>query len=140
MDINLPVAQGWLTGLLDFAHSKQYALVIGVDTNSHSTLFGPTNNTRGNDLEDVILTHGLAVENRGTTPTFEIMRGNKMVRTHIDATLSRDLPVPVTDWRVDRNYNASDHNTITFTIPGEVTHKQKIAPGVKRIGTSLVKP
>ena len=36
----------------------------------------------------------------------------------IDVTLSRGLALPVQDWKVDRTYNGSDHNTIAFKLGG----------------------
>ena len=95
---------------------KQFPVVIGVDSNAHSTLYGPDNNTRGEAFEDFVLQYGLDVANVGTVPTFEIQRGNKLIQTHIDVTLTRNLATPIEDWRVDQGYNASDHNTILFTM------------------------
>ena len=43
--------------------------------------------------------------------------------------MSRDLPSPVLQWRVDRSYNASDHNNILFQYETNTTStKQKIRP------------
>ena len=36
--------------------------------------------------------------------------------TCIDAMLTRDLGDKISNWKVDQNYNGSDHNTIIFEI------------------------
>ena len=62
-DINKEVMQGWLADLLTFVEKKKYLLVLGMDTNAHSTLFVESQNTRGNDLEDLIARFNLRLEN-----------------------------------------------------------------------------
>ena len=57
----------------------------------------------------------MTVENIGKDPTYE-SSGNK---TRIDVTLSQSLKCDIVDWKVDRVYNASDHNTITFKLGKE---------------------
>ena len=131
LDINKPVRQQWLEDLLNMAKAKSWAVVLGIDTNAHSQLLGPDNNERGDELEDLILQHNLSVENQGLAPTFEIRRGNNLIQTHIDATLTRDLPVQIQNWEVNRDYNASDHNTIEFSIPTNRPPKTRIRPWSK---------
>ena len=114
LDIKLDVQPDWLDGLMRMIDDKGYPVIIGVDSNAHSSMYGPDNNARGNAFEDFVLQYGLCVENLGTKPTFETRRENGMVRTHIDVTLSRDIQAPIRGWRVDDGYNASDHNTILF--------------------------
>ena len=89
MDIKLPVEQQWLTDLMSMIQSKGYPVIMGIDSNAHSTLYGPDNNARGDDMEDFILRHAFQVENIGQVPTFEVRRANTNVATHIDVTLSR---------------------------------------------------
>ena len=114
LDITREVQPGWLDDLMEMISSKQYPVIMGIDSNAHSTLYGPSNNGRGDAFEDFILQHGLSVENRGSTPTFETRRGPRLVQTHIDVTLTRGMNTGIRDWRVDTDYNASDHNTIRF--------------------------
>ena len=87
LDINKEVQPDWLDRLMGMADSKQLPIIMGIDSNAHSTLFGPDNNSRGNAFEDFVIQYGLNVENMGTTPTFETKRGDKIIRTHIDVTL-----------------------------------------------------
>ena len=128
LDINTEVQPGWLDKLMEMIDGKGYPVIMGVDSNAHSGLYGTDTNARGNDFEDFVLQYGLNIENRGTIPTFEVPRGNKLVQTHIDVTLSRGLPSRVHGWRVDRKYNASDHNTIYFEVENNKTEPTLIRP------------
>ena len=110
---------------------KGLPLIMGVDSNAHSSLYGPSNNTRGDDFEDFILQYGLSVENIGTKPTFETRRANSMARTHIDVTLSRDLDCEIKHWRVCDLYNASDHNSIYFQVEAPQESLQLVRPWSK---------
>lgn len=100
---------------VEFACTKGWALIIGCDSNCHSVLYGKETNKRGEKLEEFIATHNLSIENIGQTPTYE-SRGNKTI---IDITLSRDLTTSISNWRVDRKYNASDHNSIMYELACE---------------------
>ena len=100
---------------VEYANERKWALLIGCDSNCHIVLYGNETNKRGKKLEDFIASHYLEIENIGRTPTYE-SRGN---RTIIDITLSRYLKTEVSNWRVDRGYNASDHNSIQYEITCE---------------------
>ena len=119
LDITKPAVPGWLEDIMQMADRRHMPLILAVDSNAHSHLYGPSSNTRGDQFEDFILRHGLDVENVGNAPTFETQRGACLVQTHIDVTLTRDLHFQIGDWRVDRSYNGSDHNTIRFSIVTE---------------------
>ena len=54
MDITKPVEQDFIKRILTYSEDKDLALVIGVDTNCHSQLFGDSTNKRGLDLEEII--------------------------------------------------------------------------------------
>ena len=131
MDINLAIQPQWLDELMNMIGRKGFPVIMGIDSNAHSTMFGPTNNARGGDLEDFILQYGLRIENVGASPTFETRRGDKIIGTHIDVTLSRDLGSPIRQWRVNREYNASDHNTILFEITATKAEPEMIRPWAK---------
>ena len=48
MDINnTAVIPGELDKAMDYANQKGLAIIIGADTNAHSTNYGPVGNTRG---------------------------------------------------------------------------------------------
>ena len=131
LDINKPVVSPGLTDLMTMIDKKRCAVIICADSNAHSTLYGPDNNRRGDALEDFIIQNGLAVENIGNQPTFEVYRRNGMASSCIDVTLTRDLHFDLTNWRVDRGYNASDHNTILFESQATEVEKKKIRPWSK---------
>ena len=95
-----------------YASANNCPLIIGMDSNCHSTLFGLETNRRGEKLEDFVMDEGFEVENVGTTPTFQSSR----YATCIDVTLTRGLQNVVKKWRVDESCNASDHNTILFEV------------------------
>ena len=78
MDITKPVEQDFINNILTFAENKNIQLIIWIDTNCHSKLFGESTNKRGLDVEELIIQSGLDVENLGTEPTYETIRGNKL--------------------------------------------------------------
>ena len=77
-----------------------------LDSNCHSTLFGPDANTRGKKFEEAVAGHNLMVENIGHVPTFH---GGK-ARTCIDVTLTKRLNSAIQGWRVNTNYNGSENS------------------------------
>ena len=97
--------------VVEYADNNNLGLIMCLDSNSHSTLFGPDTNARGKKFEEAIAGHNLCVENIGHVPTFHGGRA----RTCIDATLSKRLHSAILGWRVNTNYIGSDHNTIEFS-------------------------
>ena len=73
-----------LVPLLLSSHQRQHCVIIGMDSKAHSVMWGPDSNALGEVIEDLLVTHGLVLENRGFEPTFTA-RG---ISTHIDITLS----------------------------------------------------
>ena len=63
------VIQPWLHKIMDFVKHRGYALLLGIDSNCHSTLYGNETNPRGEKLEDFIASHKLTIENMGKTNT-----------------------------------------------------------------------
>ena len=91
-DINLAMIQPILQELIDFVTANHYPILIGMDSNAHSTLYGKETNKRGELLEDFIFTNGLEVKNVVGETTFVTTRGENTYRTCIDVTLARDMP------------------------------------------------
>ena len=110
LDIRLQVDPPWLVELFQYADEHSSGLILAVDSNAHSTIFRPDQNPRGTEFED--FRHGLHVENVGEVPTFQ----TSLRQSHSDVTLTRNLPVAISGWRVDTSYNGSDHNTIHFDV------------------------
>ena len=98
--------------VLRYAEDKRLGIIIGADTNCHSTLFGPSSNKRGEQFELFIAQYKLNVENNSHIPTYE----SRGTGTCIDVTLTARLGVSATDWEVNREYNGSDHNSIEYKL------------------------
>ena len=109
---NKDVISEKLIDIISYANSHSLPILLGIDTNCHSTFFGLETNPRGAILKDFIIEHSLKIENTGTTPTFQ----SSHYSSCIDVTLSRDIGNAVTDWVVSEEFNGSDHNTISFKI------------------------
>ena len=118
LDINDDPVPDWMEDVVEYADNHRLGLLLALDSNAHSHLFGPTLNRRGNAFENFILSNGLYVANTGITPTFQTIRAESF----IDVTLIRDISI--SNWRVDTEYNASDHNSILFDI-----HDVEFIPG-----------
>eukprot|EP00095_Tigriopus_kingsejongensis_P009619 maker-scaffold328_size205007-snap-gene-0.20 protein:Tk09619 transcript:maker-scaffold328_size205007-snap-gene-0.20-mRNA-1 annotation:"histone h3-like" len=82
------------------------------DSNSHSSIWGPDTNKRGEILEEWILSNGLEVANVGKRPTFQTIRASSC----IDVTLNSP-EIAIIDWKVN-DFVASDHQMITFEVEG----------------------
>ena len=98
MDITKEMDPEWLQNICKYAGDRRMPLLIGMDSNAHSVLFGSETNKRGELLEEFILQNGLQVKNCGDLPTFEAHRVNKEIATCVDVTMSRNLSGRVFDW------------------------------------------
>ena len=113
-DIDKPVIEEKFELLVKHCQEKSLPLIVGADTNAHSTYWGPSHNKRGLDLEDFIVQNDLYVLNDGLKPTF--IQGKR--KSWIDVTLrnkfalNKDLGV---DWSVQDEASFSDHQLITFS-------------------------
>ena len=106
LDRKRRVIQPWLNAAMDFASHRGYTIIIGMDNNCHSELYGLETNTRGEHLEGQ---YNLKIHNQGKTPTFQTAVGSSI----IDVTLTSILSVTIKNWRVSTNPNFPDHSTIT---------------------------
>ena len=111
MDIKTSV-QNLIAPALEYCQRHGYGMLIGMDTNAHHTDWGLNTNDRGRELEAIIDNHNLVIHNRGRLPTYECKLGSSI----IDVTMSSRLPMRVDNWRVNRSFNGSDHNTIQFQL------------------------
>ena len=114
MDIKSKPITDQLQAALEYCKTRGYSILLTADTNSHSKLWGNETNTRGKKWEELIETEHLLVHNIGRIPTFESKNGKSI----IDVTLSHRLPYTLDNWRVLRNYNGTDHNTIHYSLKG----------------------
>ena len=119
----------WLYAISAFSEERGYPLLMALDANAHSEFYGSTTNRRGLRFEEFILSTGMMVDNVGSLPTFETFRGGEWLSSNVDVTLSRG--VRVTNWKVDRNFNGSDHNSVMFNIDLEPNEAKEIRPWCK---------
>jgi ribonuclease HI len=125
LDILLTPIPRELVEIIQFADRRRFALLIGVDTNAHSKLWmSRDNNSRGRALTDYIIENNLKVENIGCVPTFECSTGKSI----IDLTLTRGMKLKIGDWKVCKEDNHSDHNTIKFKLKDELIELPAIRP------------
>ena len=114
-DINKPVIEEKFELLVRYCEEKSLPLIVGADSNAHSTTWGPDNNNRGLVLEDFIAQNSLHVLNDGIKPTF--VQGDR--KSWIDVTLRnrfalrKDLGV---GWEVRDEVSFSDHKYLTFSV------------------------
>jgi hypothetical protein len=126
LDITKPLIREFMTDTIQYSVQHNYPLIVAVDTNAHSTLYGNDTNKRGEKMEEFIAKHGLRVCNIGTIPTFSATRGNKWATSVIDVTLTSNMDQKLIDWQVLTQFNGSDHRTIHFKIQQETsTDKSK---------------
>ena len=126
MDIKLAMVPKWLEEIEAFASSKKYPVIIGMDSNAHSSLYGLESNKRGEELEEFIINKCFVVENIGKKATFSTRRGDERIETVIDVTLSRGMNDHITRWNVDTGFNGSDHKTITYTLTNNTINKDPV--------------
>ena len=72
-----------LDKLMTYAETKGLGVILGIDSNCHSQLFGPTTNKRGEALELFIAKYNLQVENTCHTPTYESRGAKTLSLIHI---------------------------------------------------------
>ena len=110
-DIDNSKAGSILIKVCEAARKTKQTLIIGMDSNAHSCLWGHETNKRGEALETIIVDYGLKVENIGKSPTFR-GRGSSTI---IDVTLSMNCD-SVEGWKVVDEYQFTDHAMITFSL------------------------
>ena len=81
LDINFNIKENSnLEKLIDFCNVSKIPLLLGVDSNAHSILWGSeSTNGRGEDLEDIILEKDLSVVNVGSVPTFQTIIAKSVI-------------------------------------------------------------
>ena len=114
LDIEETVKKESFIALLKRCENKNIPLVAGLDCNAHSPMWGAAEaNGRGEELEEVILSHNLVVMNEGDVPTFQTIRASSI----IDITLLNQAAVrnlQIDGWMVDGTESFSDHKYVTY--------------------------
>ena len=121
LDITQEGVPEYLIKAINYCKLKRFAILIGMDSNAHSDIWGHSNNKRGTELVEYIIQEGPELHNEGKEYTYECSTGKSI----IDLTLSWSLKTGLKEWKVHKELNHSDHNTIKFkleiemeTIPG----------------------
>lgn len=122
LDITANELPGELTRLLDARGDKP--LLLGMDTNAHSPLWGSkSENARGDWLESILMHHNLCVLNTGSVPTFVAQIGSSV----IDVTAcSPDLFCLVNEWHVVNKHEMSDHRRLRFVLMEQPPVRPKV--------------
>ena len=122
----------WPKIIYDLVHhckQQKIKLIIGADTNAHSSMWGSINtNNRGETIEQAIIRQNLFVHNDGKDYTFIGGVGN----SKIDVTLSSH-PNLVQGWQVLKEPSFSDHNIIQFEIHGVQELKNEMKRNIKNV-------
>ena len=115
MDIlNPEVILEEMNKITDYAEINKIPIISGIDSNSHSQLWGcPDSNTRGEKLEEWLFINNLSVLNQNTSPTFQTVRAESI----IDISIASDGIVDwFGGWKVNETHQFSDHKRIEFEI------------------------
>lgn len=115
LDIEQPTILPQMEELVKFCQDKHMCLIMGIDSNAHSPLWGCNDcNKRGQALEEFIFENQLFVHNIGSEPTFQVPARN--ARSIIDITLSLNFAEDLQDWHVSETETFSDHNMICYAL------------------------
>lgn len=124
-DIELEVRNVTFLKLVDWCQKERIPLVVGMDSNAHSPLWGSDDrNSRGEELEEILLTKNLTVLNAGTEPTFQTVRAKSV----IDVTCANTWAMQklnICDWMVLSETSFSDHKYISFEMGNYVPSEEK---------------
>ena len=104
-----------LTELLAHVKTNNNPLVICMDSNAHSSMWGsPETDQRGQELEDLLLENDLILLNgSNTAPTF--IGATSKEGTHIDITaVSLNTSPKYINWHLSNEVTLSDHRLIRF--------------------------
>ena len=124
LDAYIPIGeQLFLDGVMEYADANDCGVIIAMDSNAHSDLYSDVeSDERGQHLEEFILRHSLHVVNSGWVPTFQTVRASSI----IDVTMVRGATVR--NWEVSQDYNASDHNSIYFSVVADTQPAKEFRP------------
>ena len=100
-----------LEATADKARQDSKGLVVGMDSNAHSRVWGHKDDQRGEMILEFMAKYGLLLQNNDKEITFCSPLGS----TVIDLTMTN--MVNITNWRVMEKDLGSDHKGISFQIP-----------------------
>jgi exonuclease III len=97
---------------IEFAQHHSYEILLSLDSNAHSTLWGcPRDDARGTTFEQFLYRYNLNLLNTGTTSTYYSIRNPQTTaQSIIDLSLATPaLTLHVQSWKVHETWSASDH-------------------------------
>ena len=112
---------------------------MGADSNAHSTLWGPTQNQRGDDFEDFLHRNDLYVLNDGLKPTYYHWANGSRTKTYIDITVVNTFAINKNlggEWTVSDEETLSDHKMITFLASASL-EPPRLARNLKNVDWAL---
>ncbi|NJL70781.1 MAG: RNA-directed DNA polymerase [Candidatus Competibacteraceae bacterium] len=118
LDINQNIAGHDIKALAKHCKTQNIPLLIGMDANAHSELWGcESSNARSEQLEEIMDKYGLISVNSGSIPTFVTSRASSI----IDVVLINEVAASkfsMRYWKVDLKESFSDHRYVEFGISG----------------------
>ena len=115
LDINKDCILPAMASFCEFLQRSNSKGILGLDSNAHSTLWAPDQNSRGDQIEPFLIENGLEILNIGKKPTFVTSRS----KSTIDITLAYNAKNYTSDWAVLDRYFWSDHRCIQFMLFSE---------------------
>ena len=79
LDITKDTIPDFLSKAIDYCKARRYAILMGIDSNAHSDIWGHSNNKRGHELVDYIIQEGFELHNTGKTYTYECNAGKSVI-------------------------------------------------------------
>ncbi len=134
LDIADPAPSMELDRLTKFCKDKNIPLILGIDANAHSTMWGEElTNRRGGMMEEWLTQQGLQLMNRGRTPTFCPENGTRS--TIIDITVANAAAANlIADWKVNlEEASLSDHRMISYVVQDQVNKEIKLHRNLKKV-------
>ena len=116
LDINFDpqVTADQLQHIFDYAKKQSLQILMGVDSNAWSTLWGSKEtNKRGEVLEELFFKNDVLIVNRGGKPTFVTCRASSTIDLTLTSSGMVDL---VRNWEVLDDDTLSDHKKISFKL------------------------
>ena len=121
-----------LKNLVLYCKLNKKSLIINMDSNCHSDLWGHETNHRGEVIEEYIIANGLKVQNVGKEPTFVTKRAEINVKTNIDVTLTLNFD-DIIEWSVTNEITFSDHKEIAYKVDFRISNKARIIYQTKKL-------
>ncbi len=98
---------------LEVSQRSNIPVVLAFDANAWSASWSERTNARGDQMDELIVSHGLTVENVGRNITYDGVKGQSIP----DCTLTRGISL--LNWGVNSKVEGlSDHKLISFSFEG----------------------